>query len=119
VLRILLLMAVAAVSVTGCTSTSPEERGRRLYAERGCIVCHGAGGRGDGPSAPRLDAQPRDFTDVRAYRLGSSQDDIVTSIRAGGGAMPSFRDVSEPDAKDIAAWIVSLQRQAGGSGGKP
>jgi high-affinity iron transporter len=108
---------VAAFGTIACTNS--EERGRLLYAQHGCAVCHGAGGRGDGPSARRLDVPPRDFADVRTYRQGSSQDAIASSIRNGGGAMPAFRDVSESDAKDMAAWIVSLQRQQGASGGQP
>jgi high-affinity iron transporter len=113
-----LLLAVAALSAAACTSA--QEHGRQLYAERGCAVCHGAQGRGDGPTAKRLDFPPRDFADPRTYRQGSSQGDIAASIRGGSGprgAMPAFRDISEPDASDIAAWIVSLQRP--GSGGQP
>ena len=103
--------------IAGCTSA--EERGRQLYAERGCAVCHGAAGRGDGPAAKRLNAPPRDFADVRGYRQGSGQEDIAASIRtgSGGGAMPAFRDLTDPEASDIAAWIVSLQGQP--AGGQP
>jgi high-affinity iron transporter len=96
------------------------ERGRRLYTEHGCAVCHGAGGRGDGPSAKRLNTLPRDFADPRSYRQGASQADIAGSIRNGAGpAMPPFRDITEPEASDIAAWIVSLQQQPPRAGGQP
>ena len=30
------------------------EQGKKLYEENGCLKCHGAVGRGDGPSAPTL-----------------------------------------------------------------
>jgi mono/diheme cytochrome c family protein len=114
--RPLLLFVTAALGVAACANH--EERGRQLYAERGCAVCHGTRGRGDGPSAKRLDAPPRDFADVRAYRQGPSQDEISRSIRGGAGAMPAFREISESEANDMAAWIVSLQRP-GGSGSQP
>jgi len=107
------LFVAAALGAAACAS--PNERGRQLYAQRGCIVCHGATGRGDGPSAKRLDVPPHDFADVRAYKRGPSQDDIAVSIREGAGAMPAFRDLSESQARDIAGWIVSLQRQPGAS----
>jgi mono/diheme cytochrome c family protein len=80
-----------------------------VYAERGCAVCHGAGGRGDGPAAKRLDAPPLDLTDPGAYKQGTSQDQIAASIRNGTGAMPPFRDLTGPEAADIAAWLISLQ----------
>jgi mono/diheme cytochrome c family protein len=113
----LLLFVAGALGAAACAER-PEERGRQLYMDHGCAVCHGTGGRGDGPSARRLDARPRDFADRRTYRQGSGQDNIVASIRQGTGAMPAFRDLSESEARDIAAWIVSLQR-AGQPGDQP
>jgi high-affinity iron transporter len=113
-----LLLMACALGTAACTDR-PGERGRQLYAEHGCAVCHGAGGRGDGPSARRLDAPPRDFADARAYRLGSTQAEIAAVIRKGGGAMPAFRDITEAEVSDIAAWIVSLQHQPPQPGGQP
>jgi mono/diheme cytochrome c family protein len=103
----LLLVVTVAWAAAGCTSA--QQRGHQLYAERGCAVCHGAAGRGDGPAAKRLDTPPLDLSDVRAYRQGAGQDQIAASIRNGSGAMPPFRDLTGPEAEDIAAWIVSLQ----------
>jgi high-affinity iron transporter len=111
VIRIALVLA--AVFVFACASG--EDRGRRLYQERGCAVCHGASGRGDGPSARRLDAPPRDFASAAGYTHGASRNEIAASIRRGAGAMPPFRDISDAEAKEIAAWIVSLQRPSGGT----
>jgi mono/diheme cytochrome c family protein len=106
----LLLVMTIAFATAGCTSA--ERRGQQLYAERGCAVCHGADARGHGPAATRLDTAPLDLTQVRAYRQGASQDEIAASIRNGSGAMPAFRDLSGPEASDIAAWLVSLQQPA-------
>jgi len=106
----LVLLMLLAVACAGS-----EERGRRLYQERGCAVCHGATGRGDGPSARRLDVRPRDFASTAAYTRSAGRDDIAASIRRGAGAMPPFRDISDAEAKEIAAWIVSLQRPSGGT----
>lgn len=104
------LLAIAAVLGASCSSA--EARGGRVYGERGCAVCHGQAGHGDGPSAGRLDVPPRDLADARAYRDGAGPDQIAASIRRGSGSMPPFRDITEDEAKDVAAWIVSLQRAA-------
>ena len=101
------LVVTAALAATACTSA--EQRGRTLYAERGCAACHGPAGRGDGPSARRLDIPPRDLSDVRTYAQGSGPDAIAASIRSGAGAMPPFTDINNDEAKAIAAWIVSLR----------
>ena len=103
---------LAGCALSAACGNSAVDRGRTLYADHGCAVCHGAGGRGDGPSVKRLDVRPRDLTDRRGYRNGPGEDQIASSIRNGAGAMPPFRDLSEEDARDIAAWLVSLQNAA-------
>ncbi|HJO26039.1 MAG: hypothetical protein CMK00_09385 [Planctomycetes bacterium] len=83
-------------------------RGRELYASSAggnCASCHGAGGRGDGPSAFELDEagelqpalwdewgrslQARDLTEG-LYRFGGEPLDLYRRIRTGisGGPMP-------------------------------
>jgi mono/diheme cytochrome c family protein len=59
-------------------------RGKVLYAQT-CASCHGAGGKGDGPAAPK-DPPPADHTDP--VRMGALTDaDIYTVICAGGAAV--------------------------------
>lgn len=99
-------------------------RGREIYAKHGCAVCHGHGGRGDGPAAKTLTPPARDFADVRHYKEGWSRESIATSIRngvRGSTSMPAFKDLSQGDAEAVAAWIVSLQGASGsgGGGGQP
>ena len=108
------LIVLSSMFAIGCADRAAK-RGRQLYAEHGCAVCHGAQGHGDGPSVKRLDIAPRDFADRRGLLGGQSNfgpigpDQIAASIRIGAGAMPPFRDITESEAQDIAAWIVSLQ----------
>jgi mono/diheme cytochrome c family protein len=111
-----LLFVPAALAAAGC-SGGPVQRGRPLYSQHGCGVCHGSDGRGKGPTAKRLDVPPADFSDRRTYRFGVSQQAISASIRNGAGAMPPFRDITEQEGQELAAWIESLQ-QAGTSGSR-
>jgi len=101
-----------AAGLPGC-GRGAAARGQQVYQARGCAACHGPQGRGDGPSAPRLDRRPRDFADPRGYRNGAGQDQIAASMRGGAGARPPFRDLTDAEAQDIAAWIVTLQREPG------
>jgi hypothetical protein len=72
------------------------EPAMRLFADH-CAVCHGAGGRGDGPAAAFLFPPVRDFTSGR-FRLVStrngvpSNEDLARTIAHGmpGSAMPAF-----------------------------
>jgi mono/diheme cytochrome c family protein len=99
-------------------SPSTREKGRLIY-QRTCLWCHGAEGKGDGPSgwsigrfsAPR----PRNFTkDGFKFRstpsgeLPSDQDLFRTITRGIPGYMPSFHSLSEEKRWQIIAYLKSF-----------
>ncbi len=65
------------------------EQGARLYAEN-CALCHGAGGKGDGPAAAALAVRPADLT--APHLFAHSEGDLFWWISHGknDGAMPGF-----------------------------
>lgn len=71
----------------------PEVSGRALYAEN-CAVCHGDGGRGDGPAAAGLTPPPTDLTRLAAENGGVFPMVRVMSYVDGytraDGSMPEF-----------------------------
>jgi cytochrome c oxidase cbb3-type subunit 2 len=112
-------------------SPASVERGRELYGMLGCGECHGAGGRGDGPSAATLERdvwgnpqKPVNFTRGR-LKSGPGVKDIYRTFMTGlnGTAMPSYGDIlSEPDGEHIRegdAWhlisyVLALRPPPGG-----
>jgi mono/diheme cytochrome c family protein len=78
-------------------------RGQQLYADAGCVSCHGARGKGDGDSARDLkDAagrpiKPTDFT-AGVYRGGSNSRDLYYRVATGmdGTPMPAYGDALSP-----------------------
>ena len=48
-----------------------------------CSLCHGVGGKGDGPSAQGLAPKPADFTNCKV--MGQDSDDVLFKIIKGGG----------------------------------
>ena len=90
------------LSFPSAPSTTNEsiELGKKLYAETGCLKCHGNLGRGDGPSAPTLTdelGQPiraANLTQSWTFRGGPSREDIFRTMTTGlnGTPMPSFTD---------------------------
>ena len=65
------------------------EHGKELYKMFDCAKCHGAQGRGDGPSYPDLTDDwenqifPRNFTKGWIYRRGSTAEDIYIALKIG------------------------------------
>ncbi|MCX6021248.1 MAG: FixH family protein [Chloroflexi bacterium] len=62
--------------------------GQQLY-QQNCLVCHGAGGRGDGPASASLRPRPVDFTQhINLHAPGQIFDWISSGVP--GTAMPAF-----------------------------
>ena len=94
-------------------------KGKQVYEVLGCAACHGAGGKGDGPSAKSLaddDGNPikvRDFT-TGTYRGGADRKDLYYRFTTGldGTPMPAFADASEADRWALVDFIKSLEVKA-------
>ncbi|PYR92434.1 MAG: hypothetical protein DMF84_13060 [Acidobacteria bacterium] len=98
------------------------DQGKKLYEENGCVKCHGALGRGDGPSAPTLvddwgnPIRPADLTQRWTFRGGSSREDIFRTMSTGlnGTPMPSFLDALKDEQRwAITDFIDSLSEPSG------
>jgi len=79
-----------------------------------CSVCHGAGGKGDGPSAAGLHPKPADFSDCKVMAADSDQT-LYKIIREGGQSvgrstvMPSWKDaLSDDQIRSLVKYIRGL-----------
>src|SRR5262249_23993938 len=93
--------------------------GKAIYDKR-CAECHGATGKGDGPSAAYLAPRPRDFASgkykIRTTETGSvpTDDDLIRSVRQGlyGTAMPAGgRILSDPGIREVVGHLKTLSPQ--------
>jgi cytochrome c oxidase cbb3-type subunit 3 len=79
-----------------------------------CTVCHGVGGKGDGPSAQGLEPKPADFTNCKV--MSKDSDDVLFKIIKGGGqsagrstVMPAWGDsLSDQQIRDLVKFIRGL-----------
>jgi DMSO reductase family type II enzyme heme b subunit len=116
---------IAIEDVGGIAPASIPE-GERAYRKMECEKCHGAEGKGDGPSSANLTddwEQP-----IRAYDLtrgpgmmkgGAMPRDIYRTLVTGfdGTPMPSYKDDLEPDQRwQLAYYVQSLSSISGNSG---
>ena len=94
------------------------QKGQQLYEQLGCVRCHGANGRANGPSAPTLvddwgmPIRPANLTQGWAFRGGSDERSVMMRVLTGidGTGMPSHADVVSPeDAWHLAYYVTSLQ----------
>lgn len=101
-------------SSTIAWSQDDVKKGREGYLSYGCAVCHGKDGRGDGLSAATFDPRPTNFYDKKSYHYGYERGDVIYSIKNGAGhpgaGMPGFKYLTNKELEDVAAYVVSLQR---------
>ena len=82
------------------------EQGKAIYQDR-CEICHGAGGRGDGPTGQVLPTRPADYTSA-AFWKGRRDAELLDIIRKGKGLMPKWEGgLSDAEIRDVFAYIKS------------
>ena len=62
-------------------------RGKELFQTH-CVVCHGPGGKGDGPAAAGLNPKPPKLVKMAGHHPDG---DIAWKIENGRGAMPAWK----------------------------
>ncbi len=92
--------------------------GKGVYELMQCEQCHGALGKGDGPSAPGLEDDsglpivPRDFTDSTQFVGSNEPKGVYQTFTTGldGTPMPSFADFLDEDQRWQLVWyVISLR----------
>ena len=84
---------------------------QRMFNTR-CAVCHGTGGKGDGPGSAALNPKPRNYTDLE-WQKSVTDEQIRNTILMGGAAvgkspnMPASPDLqSKPQVLDGLVQVV-------------
>ncbi|MFT3773273.1 MAG: urate hydroxylase PuuD [Minicystis sp.] len=102
------------ITTGGATGSDPEaaKRAKNIYNDR-CVICHGAAGGGDGPTAAGLTPKPRNFSDA-AWQSAKTDDAIGKAIVGGGQAvglsplMPPNPDLEKKP--EVLAELVKVVR---------
>ncbi len=93
------------------------ERGKTQFTSLGCTLCHGAEGRGDGPTSLFLKnhrgdpVYPRNLNKNWLFRGGGEAKDIYMRVNTGinGTPMPSFAEKLDNEKSwDLANFVRSL-----------
>jgi mono/diheme cytochrome c family protein len=110
------LALIPSVGLSQDTGHVPPDAvvGYKIFQTR-CFVCHGRDGKGDGPAATGLGANPRNFTDPTWQK--SVSDDRMKQVIKGGGAavdenpaMTPNPDLTPDQVDSIVKYIRSLAK---------
>jgi mono/diheme cytochrome c family protein len=114
--RRLIATSVAAGVMATLIPAHAADRTKQNYLTR-CASCHGAEGRGDGPSTRWLRTKPTDFHNCDDTEK-VSDDTIFTAIKYGTGMvdlppdMPGFFNrLSDPEIKSLGSYVRGFCRK--------
>lgn len=103
------------------TGSASVERGREVYRQAKCFLCHGEAGRGDGEITARLNFEwglpfsARDLTRGWTFLGGHTPAEIYLRITGGlnGTPMGPYQDLlTEQERWDLAHYVASLDQEA-------
>jgi len=97
------LVLVGVVALLGSVPVWAQD-GAALYAAK-CALCHGASGRGDGPSAGRYTPPPTDFTRSASRTPAMTEKKLVLTIQNGHVDMPPM-DQNPAEAHALARYVI-------------
>jgi len=80
----------------------------KQVADQMCVMCHGAGGKGDGAGAAALAKKPADWTSkvVQDETDGS----LFWKITTGNAPMPPWQSLPEKDRWNLVNYIRTLKK---------
>lgn len=87
------------------------ENGEKIYGKK-CVLCHGEGGKGDGPVAATLPTKPGNFADK--VRMSQWSDAQLKEIIINGKLpiMPTFKNqLSGKDIDDVIFYIRTFEEK--------
>ena len=96
----------------GSPSVGDAAKGKIVFEQKGgCVNCHGAGGRGDGPAGKMLVPRPSDLTSPKSK--AKSDAELLKTMQEGrpGTAMIGFKSqLTEQDVRDLLAYVRGLPK---------
>ena len=99
-----LVSTIVLTAALGISSSAFADaaKGQSTYAARGCIGCHGAGGKSVVPTYPSLVGQDAAFVkkNLTDFRSGARKNPTMNAMAAG---------LSDGDIDDLADYIGSLK----------
>ena len=106
------LLVATCVGVAVAARTVQAQDAKQAY-EKSCVMCHGAGGKGDGPASKAMKPPPQPFATGLS---GTSDADIAKIIKEGGKAvgkaasMPAYGSkFSDEQIQGLVQYIKGLK----------
>ncbi len=101
-MKYVLSLCLSIALLSSGTLHADAEQGKSIYAARGCIGCHGAGGVSTVASNPSLKGRDKEFVrqSLTDFRSGARNNPVMNAMAAG---------LKDAEINDRADYIDSLE----------
>jgi len=95
-------LACSLMFITSASAYADRAAGQSAYSAKGCIGCHGAGGKSTVPTYPSLAGNNAEFVrkNLTDFRSGARKNPTMNAMAAG---------LSDADIENLALYIDSLK----------
>ncbi len=96
------ILCFSVAAIFGAGARADVATGQSVYASKGCIACHGAGGVSVVATYPSLKSKNTDFIlkNLTDFRSGARKNQVMNAMAAG---------LSDADIDNLADYIDSLK----------
>jgi cytochrome c553 len=101
-MKFLLPIVCSLMLISSGSAYADKAAGQSAYSAKGCIGCHGAGGKSTVPTYPSLAGKNADFVrqNLTDFRSGARKNPTMNAMAAG---------LSDVDIENLAIYIDSLK----------
>ena len=101
-MKSILALCLSITLLSSAALHADADKGKSIYAARGCIGCHGAGGVSTVANNPSLKGRDAEFIrqNLTDFRSGARNNPVMNAMAAG---------LKDAEINDLANYIASLE----------
>ena len=104
------VLGLLVVSSRSGGAAGDPAKGKALY-EKNCVVCHGAQGKGDGPSGKVLKPPAADLTSVSSKEKSEAElRQVIENGKPGTGMGPWKTQLKQAELNDLMEYVMTLRK---------
>ena len=99
-----------AWATSGVEASGDPSKGKVVF-EKNCVVCHGAQGKGDGPSGKVLKPAAADLTSAASKEKSEAElRQVIENGKPGTGMGPWKAQLKQAELNDLMEYVMALRK---------
>lgn len=105
-----LVLGLLTWATFGVEASGDPSKGKVVF-EKNCVVCHGAQGKGDGPSGKVLKPPAADLTSAASKEKSEAElRQVIENGKPGTGMGPWKTQLKQAELNDLMEYVMTLRK---------